>query len=205
MYLQGVRELSPLHASLLLVPGYVIGGAFAPFGGRLADRIGPLWPATVGLLIQIGALVVYAQLGVHSPYVIVVVASAVNGIGGAGFYPANTTAVMAVAPGKAFGTASGLLRTFSNVGMVFSFAVALLVAARSISKQTAFQIFVGTTSLPHRLTASFNSGLHSAFYSSMAFLVIAVLLSAARGVRRKRAAGAPESPAVAVDATARIG
>jgi hypothetical protein len=109
---------------------------------------------------------------------------------------------MAVAPGKAFGTASGLLRTFSNVGMVFSFAVAILVAARSISKRMAFQIFVGTTSLPHHLTAPFNSGLHSAFYSSMTFMFVAALLSATRLFRRRRVAretpvalGAVEEPA----------
>ncbi|MGH9006830.1 MAG: MFS transporter [Acidimicrobiales bacterium] len=186
MYLQGVRSLSPLHASLLLVPGYVIGGLFAPYGGRLADKIGPIWPASVGLAIQICALLAYAQLGVHTSYAVVVVASAVNGIGGAGFYPANTTSVMAVSPGKAFGTASGLLRTFSNVGMVFSFAVAILVAARSISRRTAFQIFVGTTSLPRHLRDTFSSGLHAAFYSSLAFLVVAVFLSSSRLFRRRR-------------------
>jgi EmrB/QacA subfamily drug resistance transporter len=202
MYLQGVRGLTPLHASLLLVPGYLIGGAFAPYGGRLADRVGPVWPATVGLTVQIVALAIYAQVGVHTPYAVVVVASVVSGVGSAGFFPANTTAVMAVAPGKAFGTASGLLRTFSNVGMVFSFAVAILVAARSISKRMAFQIFVGTTSLPHHLTAPFNSGLHSAFYSSMTFMFVAALLSATRLFRRRRVAretpvalGAVEEPA----------
>jgi EmrB/QacA subfamily drug resistance transporter len=193
MYLQGVRGLTPLHASLLLVPGYLIGGAFAPYGGRLADRIGPVWPATVGLMVQIVSLAVYAQLGLRTPYAVVVVASVVSGVGSAGFFPANTTAVMTVAPGKAFGTASGLLRTFSNVGMVFSFAVAILVAARSISKRMAFQIFVGTTSLPHRLTAAFNSGLHSAFYSSMAFMAVAAALSATRLLRRSRVAGQPAS------------
>ena len=202
MYLQGVRGLTPLHASLLLVPGYLIGGAFAPYGGRLADRVGPIWPATVGLTVQIVALAIYAQLGVNTPFAVVVIASIVSGLGSAGFFPANTTAVMAVAPGKAFGTASGLLRTFSNVGMVFSFAVAILVAARSISKKMAFQIFVGTTSLPHHLVAAFNSGLHSAFYSSMAFMFVAALLSATRLLRRRRAArdtpmvlGAVEQPA----------
>ncbi len=185
MYLQGVRGLTPLHASLLLVPGYLIGGLFAPIGGRLADRIGPVIPATAGLMVQIAALAIYAQLGPHSSFIVVVVAATVNGIGSAGFYPANTTAVMAVSPGRAFGIASGLLRTFSNVGMVFSFAVAVLVAARSISKRTAFQIFVGTTSLPHRLTVTFGNGLHAAFYSSMSFLVIAAVLSATRFLRRR--------------------
>ena len=37
MYLQGPRGLTPIHASLLLVPGYVIGSAFGPLarpGGR---------------------------------------------------------------------------------------------------------------------------------------------------------------------------
>ena len=173
------------------MPGYLIGGSFAPLGGRLADRLGPVIPATVGLMVQIVALVIYAQLGVHSPYAVVVIAAAVNGIGGAGFYPANTTAVMTVSPVRAFGIASGLLRTFSNVGMVFSFAVAILVAARSISKRTAFKIFVGTTSLPHRLTTTFNSGLHSAFYSCMAFLVLAAGLSATRFLR---AAGRRRDP-----------
>jgi len=209
MYLQGVRGLSPLHASLLLVPGYLIGGAFAPVGGRLADKIGPVWPATVGLLVQIVALAIYAQMGVRGPFAIVVIASIVNGIGGAGFYPANTTAVMAVSPGKAFGTASGLLRTFSNVGMVFSFAVAILVAARSISKETAFRIFVGTTSLPRHLSATFNSGLHAAFYSAMAFLGVATLLSAARLLRRRPDPGSelgmdPRSTASRVEAIAPI-
>jgi len=73
--------------------------------------------------------------------------------------------------------------------MVFSFAVAVLVAARSISKRTAFQIFVGTTSLPHRLTVSFSSGLHAAFYSSMSFLAIAAVLSATRFLRRHPSLG----------------
>lgn len=195
MYLQGVRHLTPLHASLLLVPGYLIGAAFAPYGGRLADRIGPLLPATIGLVVQIGALAIYAQMSLHTTYTLVVIASVVNGFGGAGFYPANTTSVMTIVPGKAFGTASGLLRTFSNIGMVFSFAVAVLVAARSISKQKAFEIFVGTTSLPKHLSQTFNTGLHSSFYAAMSFIVVAMVLSSTRLLRRRPVAS-PVGPEV---------
>jgi len=48
MYLQGPRGLSPIHASLLLVPGYVLGSVVGPYAGRLADRCCPpprAWPS----------------------------------------------------------------------------------------------------------------------------------------------------------------
>ncbi len=41
MYLQGPRGLSPIHASLLLVPGYIVSGGVGLYAGRLADRRGP--------------------------------------------------------------------------------------------------------------------------------------------------------------------
>ncbi|HLI40863.1 MAG TPA: MFS transporter, partial [Streptosporangiaceae bacterium] len=128
MYLQGPRGLSPIHASLLLVPGYVLGSVVGPYAGRLADRRGPVLPATAGLAIQVGALAIYAQLGMATGLWVVVAAAIVNGLGASLFFPANNSAVMKAAPPQAFGIASGMLRTFANIGMVFSFAVAILIA-----------------------------------------------------------------------------
>jgi EmrB/QacA subfamily drug resistance transporter len=189
MYLQGGRQYTPLLASLLLVPGYLVGGSIGPFAGRLSDKFGPVWPATVGLAIQVAGLAIYAQLGLATPIWLVVVASIVNGIGASAFFPANNSAVMKVAPDAMFGTASGMLRTFSNVGMVFSFAVAILVAARSVPRHLAFAIFVGTTTLTHHLAGVFTSGLHAAFYASMIFMVVAAVLSSTRVFRRSSSVG----------------
>ena len=180
MYLQGPRGLSPIHASLLLVPGYVLGSVVGPYAGRLSDRRGPVLPATAGLAIQVGGLAIYAQLGMTTGLWVVVLASVINGIGASFFFPANSSAVMKAAPPEAFGIASGMLRTFSNIGMVFSFAVAILIASRSISRGLAFAIFVGSTSLHGALAAAFTSGLHSAFYALMGFMVLAAVLSALR-------------------------
>jgi EmrB/QacA subfamily drug resistance transporter len=201
MYLQGVRGLTPLDASLLLVPGYLVGGVVGPTAGRLADRVGPVWPATVGLAIQIGALALYGSLGVGTPLWVVALAAVVNGVGGGAFFPANTAAIMKVAPPAVSGIASGLLRTFANVGMVFSFAVAILVAARSIPRSVAFAIFVGTTHLRTGLADVFTHGLHAAFFSSMAFMAVAAVLSATRvlsrrGARPDRPSPAPAEPEV---------
>jgi MFS family permease len=185
MYLQGVRHLSPIHASLLLVPGYVVGGTVGPFAGRFADRKGPVLPATVGLGIQVLALLAYAQLGLHTGLWVVVVAYIVGAIGAGCFFPSNNTAIMRAAPGESFGIASGLLRTFSNVGMVFSFATAILVASRTISKQKAFAIFVGTSTLSRSTASAFSDGIHAAFYSSVSLMVVAAILSATRARRRR--------------------
>ncbi len=173
MYLQGPRGLSPIHASLLLVPGYVVSGGVGLYAGRLADRRGPVLPATLGLGIQAIALICYAQLTISTPLWVIVAISLVNGIGTSMFFPANSSAIMKAAPPDMFGIASGMLRTFANIGMVFSFAVAILVASRSISRDLAFAIFVGSTSLHGPLAAAFTTGLHAAFYESVGFMVIA--------------------------------
>jgi EmrB/QacA subfamily drug resistance transporter len=180
MYLQGPRGLSPIHASLLLVPGYVLGSVVGPYAGRLADRRGPVLPATAGLAIQVASLAIYAQLTVTTGLWVVVLASIINGIGASFFFPANSSAVMKAAPPEAFGIASGMLRTFANIGMVFSFAVAILIASRSISRGLAFAIFVGSTSLHGAVAVAFTSGLHAAFYASMGFMALAAALSALR-------------------------
>jgi EmrB/QacA subfamily drug resistance transporter len=188
MYLQGPRGLTPIHASLLLVPGYVAGGFIGPWAGRLADKRTPVFPATVGLALQVIALICYAQLTLTTPLWLIVVFSLINGVGASFFFPGNSSAIMKAAPPAQFGIASGIMRTFANIGMVFSFAVAVLVASRSISRGPAFAIFVGTTSLHGKLAAAFTTGLHAAFYASVAFMVIAAVLSATRLFSRSKRA-----------------
>src|SRR5215471_10927366 len=181
MYLQGPRGLSPLNASLLLLPGYVLSAGGSLYAGRLADRRGPVLPATLGLAMQVVSLILYAQLTNATPLWWIVCIGIINALGASLFFPANSSAIMKAAPPDMFGIASGMMRTFANVGMVFSFSVAILVASRSISRQLAFAIFVGTTSLHGEVADAFTTGLHAAFYESVAFMVIAAILSGLRG------------------------
>jgi EmrB/QacA subfamily drug resistance transporter len=183
MYLQGPRGLSPIHASLLLLPGYLISAGVSLYAGRLSDKYGAVLPATAGLALQVVALVLYAQLSNSTPLWWIVCIGTLSAVGACFFFPANSSAIMKAAPPDMFGIASGMLRTFSNIGMVFSFAVAILVASRSISRQLAFAIFVGTTSLHGQAAAAFTTGLHAAFYESVGFMVLAAVLSALRGGR----------------------
>ena len=127
------------------------------------------------------SLLLYAQLSNSTPLWWIVCIGSINAVGAGLFFPANSSAIMKAAPPDMFGIASGMLRTFANIGMVFSFSVAILVASRSISRQLAFAIFVGTTTLHGQAASAFTTGLHAAFYESVAFMVIAAFLSALRG------------------------
>jgi len=196
MYLQGPRGLSPWNASLYLIPGYVLGGLVAPFAGRLSDRFGARVIASAGLLLQGLGILTYSTLTLGSPLYVVVVASVLNGAGSSTFFPANNSAVMANAPRRAYGIASGLLRTFSNIGMVSSFAVALLIASVSIPRQLAFAIFLGVGQITGELSQAFVDGMHSALEASISLLAVAFVLSVLRGkeVRTQVRSGAT-SPA----------
>lgn len=177
MYLQGLRQLTPLNAALLLVPGYLVGGVLGPFAGRLSDKIGSAIPATIGLGVQAIAMFLYAHLGLDSPLWWIMSISIVNGIGNDGFFPANNAAVMKGSPSGSYGIASGMLRTFTNVGMVLSFALAMLAAATKIPRNLAYAIFVGTTNLQGPLMIAFNQGIHRAFTLAIVLMVVAGIFS----------------------------
>jgi EmrB/QacA subfamily drug resistance transporter len=188
MYLQGPRNMTPFNASLLLIPAYVIGGLIAPYAGRMSDKFGARIIASIGLIVQISGFGVYSLLGGNTTYILVITGAILNGVGSSSFFPANNSAVMSSAQPQAYGITSGLLRTFSNIGMVCSFAVALIIASLAIPRATAFQIFLGTGKISSLLSQAFITGMHSALLVSIFILGIALVLSILRGKEKRTSA-----------------
>lgn len=157
-----------------------------PWAGRLTDRLGPVVPATLGLGICVAAMLVFSRMTATSSLWLPAIGNLVLMIGGSFFFPANSAAVMKAAPPDRLGIASGVLRTFAGIGMVFSFTTAMLVAAHSIPRELAFALFVGTSRLDGRLAVAFADGLGAAFRAMTGIMVLAALLSGLRGRRRRR-------------------
>ncbi len=181
MYLQGIRGLSPLDSSLLLLPGYVIGSILGPFFGRLTDRIGSRIPATMGLAIMGLAILVYLTLTVTSSLYVVLAGSFLTGTGSSMFYPANNSAVMANSPRDLYGLSSGFLRTMANIGMLGSFVIAISIASISVPRYVAFEVFAGVLNSLGSVSASFMSGIHASLLVAIVILSIAAVLSLSRG------------------------
>jgi EmrB/QacA subfamily drug resistance transporter len=187
-YLQAVRGYDPLRAALLLIPLPIVTAVLAPASGWLADRIGAVVPATIGLLIQGAALVWFSRLTPTTPYLQIAGGLALMGTGGGLFYPPNTSAAMNGAPRNRLGIASATLATLRQAGMVTSFAVAMAVAAGSLPRDVMMQLFVGTSiTLGSEVMQSFVIGMRSAFEVSIALCVVAAALSLVRGKEDRRA------------------
>lgn len=185
LYLQGIVGLTPLNAALLLSPGAAIGFLLSPRMGRLSDKIGTRTVATLGIAAFAISILLFSRVGLDfSPYLVLLAAGA-SGLGTALFYPSNNSAVMANAEPGFYGSVNGLLRTMQNVGGLMSYVIVIYIAATAVPRAIAFQVFVGTTQLLGGLTSSFIGGIETALAGSLILMIIAGILSAARGKTSK--------------------
>ncbi|MGH2497802.1 MAG: MFS transporter [Ktedonobacteraceae bacterium] len=185
-YLQGVLGDSPLTAAFFILPLPIFTSIIGPLGGRWADRDRRkgTTPATVGLILQVAALVVLAFLTPSTPYLWLAVALSLMGLGGAFFWSPNTSTTMGAAPRNRLGVASATLNTLRNFGMVCSFAVALSVAAASMPPRLVNAVFLGTVShLAPVYASALTTGMSHAFIASAAICVVAIVFSVVRESR----------------------
>ncbi len=187
MYLQGVRGFSPLDASLLLFPGYLVSGVLSPYMGRYSDKYGSRLIATLGIAFMIAGVMFYILLlGVSSPVYYIIIGTIITGFGGAMFWPSNNSAVMANVSGELRGAASGTLRLFSSFGLIGSFIIAFVAAASAVPRYLAFEIFAGTSKVIGGIGKGFVVGMHFAFIALMAMLLLAGIFSYSRGKENRQ-------------------
>ncbi|AKP67857.1 DHA2 family efflux MFS transporter permease subunit [Companilactobacillus ginsenosidimutans] len=62
-YVQLVNMKTALVAGLLVLPGALLGAAFAPLGGAILDKFGARKPILIGIIIEIIAMVLYVGFG----------------------------------------------------------------------------------------------------------------------------------------------
>lgn len=113
---QSAYHASPLQSALLFTPWPLVIVFIAPLSGRLADRIRPANLAVSGLLVFTVGLLLLALLGDTPPIVLVLVATAVSGLGFAIFQSPNNRDMMAAAPLRFASSASAVLNTNRTVG-----------------------------------------------------------------------------------------
>lgn len=111
--LEGLRHMSALRVGVLLLPTALCAAATMPIGGRLADRIGPRVPTTIGVACIGASTFGLSQLTLHTSELRIALILAVGGTGlGLSMMPTTVAALLAL-PNRMAAEASAL-RTLSR-------------------------------------------------------------------------------------------
>jgi hypothetical protein len=180
--LQVVAGFSPLAAGTAILPITVIMLLLSARSGRLAQRIGPQWPMTVGLLLAATAMLLLRRIGPDASYFLDVLPPiALFGLGLACTVAPLTATVLDAADDRHVGIASGVNNAIARAAGLL--AVALIPAVAGISGQDY-------TDPP-----AFAAGFRTAMAICAGLLVAGAVLSAVLLRPRRAPAAPPEAPA----------
>ncbi len=162
--LQVVSGFSPLEAGLALVPATVLMLLLSARSGALAQRVGPRWVMTGGILTSAAGLLLLTRIGPHASYLADVVPGvAVFGLGLSATVAPLTATVLASADVRHAGVASGVNNAVARAAGLLSVA--------------GLPLAVGLTGAGLTATA-FESGFRTAMVVCAALLVAGAVLSA---------------------------
>jgi EmrB/QacA subfamily drug resistance transporter len=162
--LQVVSGFSPLKAGLALLPSTVLMLLLSARAGALAQRVGPRWLMTGGVLTSAAGLLLLTRVGPHASYLTDVAPGvAVFGLGLSATVAPLTATVLASADVRHAGVASGVNNAVAR-------AAGLLAVA-------GLPLAVGLTGVGLS-AAAFASGFRTAMVVCAALLVMGAVLSA---------------------------
>jgi EmrB/QacA subfamily drug resistance transporter len=168
IYLQSVRGFSALQAGLTFAPMSLTSMVFAPFAGRLADRIGGKYILMAGIsLFTVGFATVAFVAGPDSTWLTFLGPAIVAGAGmGMTFAPMTTVAMRNIQPRLA-GAASGVLNTTRQLGAAIGSAVVGALLQNQLATALHNQAVIYASQVPaafrDRFIAAFSSVASNGF------------------------------------------
>ncbi len=123
LYLQKVRDYSPLHAGLITVPVAVMAMIFAPVSGRLVGGIGPRVPLAISGVFLTASGIMLTSLSNTTPIWYLLVTYVVFGFGFAMVNAPITNTAVSGMPRAQAGVAAAIASTSRQVGSTLGVAI----------------------------------------------------------------------------------
>ena len=123
LYLQTVRDYSPLKAGVSLVPFAVALMIVAPLAPKIAERHGDRLTVMAGMAVLGAGMLVLLAAGTDSSYFIVLLSLVLSGAGVSLIQPPASAAMMSSVSAAKAGMASGTNAAIRQIGASFGIAV----------------------------------------------------------------------------------
>lgn len=123
LYLQEVRGFTPLQAGLYTLPATALIAVVSPLSGLLTGRFGPRLPIALAGLFLFGGMLLLQYSTPVSPFVHLLAAYAMVGLGSGLVNPPITNAAVSAMPREQAGAASAVAGTARNVGSTLGVAL----------------------------------------------------------------------------------
>jgi len=149
LYLQFVKGMEASEAGLVLVAQPILMAIVASFSGRLSDKKNPRILAALGMGISAFGLLILCFISSDTTTLYILVGLMVLGVGFGLFSSPNTNVVMGSVDKRVYGTASAILGTMRNTGMMFSMAIASLTIHWFLGESQ-----INMTNLPQLITST---------------------------------------------------
>lgn len=123
LYLQTVRDFSPLKAGVSLVPFAIALMVVAPLAPKIAERRGDRLTVMAGMLILGAGMLALLAAGTDSSYWVILVSLVLSGAGVSLIQPPASAAMMSSVSAAKAGMASGTNAAIRQIGASFGIAV----------------------------------------------------------------------------------
>ena len=169
-----------IFMALLALPLLVI----SPVSGRLSDKIGSTFLATLGMCVVCVALFLLGRLGAHPTYLSIGIGVAMCGMGMAIFQPPNNSAILGSVPKSMLGTASAINMVARQVGASSGIALAGALFSGYQTDVLHRLSSMGIDLLTAKRMASL-AGFEKAMLVGLAIASVGIFTSLVRGPRQK--------------------
>jgi EmrB/QacA subfamily drug resistance transporter len=174
LYLQFVKGLSPSHAGQVILVQALSMAVIAPFSGKLADKFQPRLVATLGCVIVACGLLVLSLMNTQTSVTYITSSLLLIGLGFGLFSTPNNNAIMGGVKRHEVGAASASMNLSRTLGNLFGMSLVNLMV----------HYYLGDAQFTQEQNPALIQTVEMALNMSLAFVVIACLMSAFRGRSR---------------------
>ncbi len=174
LYMQQVLGYSAIHAGLSYLPLALMIVVAAGFGSQLVTRFGFKPILATGMLLVAAGLLWFSQISANGGFLADILGPSLLAAAGLGFgFVTSTIAAVSGVEDREQGLASGLINTSQQIGGALGLAVLSTIA----TTRTHDVMAGGGSTLPHALTAGFQSAfLGGAVIAALGFVATLVLI-----------------------------